>query len=388
MGNKKKLWWLALPIGIAALWFCLVAYSNYIDPPLVDEYPKKSIKNEFMLYNDGCCFGLTDFSIWLSDENGEGHLLFNNAAPPYGKRLDANLPQDISGFIQAVVSFNYEYVTEGFVAFPIMDFESLDLLKKDGLLLIFGDGTLKVKSGRREALFSYDKAPWSDNLSVTKYSEATGKYYEETANGYKAAFYTKEEITIEKSEDWLASCLSTGVYYQYIYSDPDSWDMFIYFPQSNGGNSYNIFKFSVVDSIVNIYVTSDNSNQSTNADYFIIRVQAPLRGAWPNASELYIDGKKIEMYHPANNPQTMMTLEDVRALAAKGNSLTYADLDPFQAEPVLTGMYYLDFIVDGGEYQLHTLGAPPDDIMWARLLKRQADGSYEIIVEDIRNGMD
>ena len=162
MNNKKKLWWLALPIGIAALWFGFYSFVNYIDPPLVDEYPKKSTKNEFMLYNDGCCFYLEDFSIWLSDESGERYPLFSHSAPPYGKQLAADLPQDIHGSVQAVVSFYYEYGTEGNVEFSIMDFDSLDILKKDGLLLIFGDGTLEVKSGKREVLFSYNKAPWVD----------------------------------------------------------------------------------------------------------------------------------------------------------------------------------------------------------------------------------
>jgi hypothetical protein len=52
-----------------------------------------------------------------------------------------------------------------------MDFENLDALKKDGLLLIFGDGTLEVKSGEREVLFSYDKAPWADETQPTQIIE-------------------------------------------------------------------------------------------------------------------------------------------------------------------------------------------------------------------------
>ena len=162
MNKKKKLWWLALPIGIAVLWFGFVTYLNMIDPPLVDEYPKKSTKNEFMLYNNGCCFGLEDFSVWLADESGERYPLFSHPSPPYGKQLVADFPQDIQGSVQAVVSFYYEYGIGGNVEFLIIDFESLDALKKDGLLLVFGDGTLEVKSGKREVLFSYDKAPWAD----------------------------------------------------------------------------------------------------------------------------------------------------------------------------------------------------------------------------------
>ena len=164
MKNKKKLWWLALPIGIAVFWSGIYLFVSYIDLPPADEFPKKSMKNEFVLYNDGCCFYLEDFEIWLSDESGEKYPLFSHTSPPLWKRLTAKFPQDISGSIQAVVSFSNEYsYVAGHPEFTVMDFESLDALKKEGLLLVFGDGTLEVKSGRREALFSYDKAPWADD---------------------------------------------------------------------------------------------------------------------------------------------------------------------------------------------------------------------------------
>jgi hypothetical protein len=163
MKNKKKLWWLALPIGIAVIWFGFVTYLNIIDPPLYDKYPKKSIKNEFMLFNDGCCFVLKDFSVLLSDETGKEYPLFSHTSPPYGKRLITDLPHDITGSVQAVVSFYYEYITTGYVKFEIMDFENLNELKKNGLLLIFGDGDLKVQSGNKASRFSYDIEPWADN---------------------------------------------------------------------------------------------------------------------------------------------------------------------------------------------------------------------------------
>ena len=169
MRNKKKPWWLALPIGIAVLGFGFLYYLYITEPPLVDEYPKNSIKNQFMLYNYGCCFFLEDFSIWLVDESGEEYPLFSHASPPYGKRFIADFPQDISGNVHAVVSFYYEYGTAGFVSFPIMASESFGALKKNGLLLIFGDGDLEVKSGRRETLFSYDKAPWADIIGGQRF---------------------------------------------------------------------------------------------------------------------------------------------------------------------------------------------------------------------------
>lgn len=37
-----------------------------------------------------------------------------------------------------------------------------------------------------------------NNWSVSKYSEITGINYEETADGYKGAFYSTEDIVIDK----------------------------------------------------------------------------------------------------------------------------------------------------------------------------------------------
>ena len=135
----------------------------------------------------------------------------------------------------------------------------------------------------------------SNGLSVSEYSEMTDRYYEETSSGYKAAFYEKDEIEIEKIENWLTSCSSGENYYQYIYSDPDSWDMFLYYSPIDSGIQYSGFSFTVDGSTVKIYMSNDGTPNDANKDYLLIRVQAPLRGAWPNSSELYLDDKKLEM---------------------------------------------------------------------------------------------
>lgn len=130
---------------------------------------------------------------------------------------------------------------------------------------------------------------FQESLSTTQYSDATGKYYEETKNGYKAALYEKSEITVEKIQSWLASCETGEKYYQYIDSDPDSWDMFIFYPID-----YKSFSFSVVDSTVKFYLTSNELSTNSKEGYTLIRVQAPSRGTWPNTSELYVDDSKID----------------------------------------------------------------------------------------------
>jgi len=141
---------------------------------------------------------------------------------------------------------------------------------------------LWVKSGNKEL-------KWS----VSKYSDITSRYYEETENGYKAAFYEKNEIDVQRIIDWVDSCEKSEEYYQYIYSDSDSWDMFVYLTLSNGNFSNTELKFFIDGSTVNIFVTNDDSADTT-AEYILIRIQAPLRGAWPDSSTLYVDGICIE----------------------------------------------------------------------------------------------
>jgi len=140
----------------------------------------------------------------------------------------------------------------------------------------------------------------AESFSVTKYSDATGQYYEEI-DGYKAVLYEKDELgtlfvtdskSIEKIESWLNSCEPGDGYHQYIYSDPDSWDMLIYYPCEYGKYS---FRFAVAGTAVKVYVVDDDINYTHQADYILIRIQAPRTGVWASESELYVNGEKIKM---------------------------------------------------------------------------------------------
>ena len=84
-------------------------------------------------------------------------------------------------------------------------------------------------------------------------------------------------------------------------------------------------------------------------------------------------------------PKDEMTMADVCDLAAKGDKLSYADLEPYHADPVVEP-HYREFQVDGGAYLLGTFGAPSDDdIYQVKLARRQADGSYATVFPDIRD---
>jgi len=134
-----------------------------------------------------------------------------------------------------------------------------------------------------------------DMLSTPRYSDITGSYFEETANGYRAAFLSRNEIQSERIANSINSRLSNGGYYQYTLSDPASWNMFIYYIPEDGLFGYYSFRFSVIDSIVRIYVVSDESSSAYFSDYMLILVQAPRGGIWPSTSELYVNGDRIEM---------------------------------------------------------------------------------------------
>ena len=133
-----------------------------------------------------------------------------------------------------------------------------------------------------------------DMLSTSRYSDITGRYFEETANGYRAAFLSRNEIRSERIAHSIESHLPGEGYYAYILSDPASWNMFLYYLPEDGLFGYYSFRFSVVDSTVRIYVVPDESSPVFFSDYMLILVQAPRGGPWPYKSEWYIDGDRVE----------------------------------------------------------------------------------------------
>lgn len=153
------------------------------------------------------------------------------------------------------------------------------------------------------AFLGCDKKPAKENMSISKYSNITGKNYEETSDGYRAAFYSIEEIDVDKIKKWIDTCQSNGKCYEYIYSDPDSWDMFVYYPvEDNTDKIYKSFKFCKVESTVKIYLENNIvSTEEKPSDYILIRVQAPMRGAWPNDLMLFADDQQISVARDGNN---------------------------------------------------------------------------------------
>ena len=147
------------------------------------------------------------------------------------------------------------------------------------------------------SLFGCNNVSGSIKWSESKHSDTTGKNYEEL-QGYKAAFYSVEEITVDPIKQWLESCDTTTNHYQYANSDADSWEMYLYFPSDESTN-YDKLKFYLDESGLNIHVQTNQATEK-NQDYLLILIQASPRGPWPTAAKLFIDDIEILFDKTAN----------------------------------------------------------------------------------------
>lgn len=91
--------------------------------------------------------------------------------------------------------------------------------------------------------------------------------------------------------DWLSN-VSTGDGFQYfVYSDPDSWDVYLYYPNNHAKIpllSNDDVKVDFSDSSLKIYVTESVGETTTDdTKDWILHFASYPRGAWPSSVELY-----------------------------------------------------------------------------------------------------
>ena len=115
--------------------------------------------------------------------------------------------------------------------------------------------------------------------------------------GYTVNPITHNEISNQAITRWLEETTDDSGYHDYIHSDPDSWDMLIYYPNANKTLEYVFYKYNkieVVDSTAKVYLTKEfAASDSDVVKDLLFVVTAPERGAWPTKSELFIDGEPI-----------------------------------------------------------------------------------------------
>lgn len=137
------------------------------------------------------------------------------------------------------------------------------------------------------------------------YSEATQLYYREL-DGYQAAVIDRDFVAdIPQVAEWLDGIpqgAETQGYYEYIYSDSDSWEMFILWPRNCMGEGltpdFDSMRFAIEDGVVQLHF--EGSIQTDGPD-LLLMVQAPRHGTWPTASALYVDDFAVSprvLLHP------------------------------------------------------------------------------------------
>ena len=138
------------------------------------------------------------------------------------------------------------------------------------------------------------------NLLLSGCSESKDEKLKD-AKGYKSTTLFAKDYQGSKLEKWIESCSGTGGYYEFINSDPDSWNLYIYYSNINPKLENVSFKVDLkieeknVDIILKIYLTEQNSDSDEQVvKDLVLDVKAPSRGAWPTKSEVYLDGIQVQ----------------------------------------------------------------------------------------------
>lgn len=132
--------------------------------------------------------------------------------------------------------------------------------------------------------------------SNRQYSEDTQLYYQ-VLDGYKAAVIDRDFIgDLPQVTAWLdvvSAGAETQGYYEYIYADADSWDMFIFWPRQHMDDDlvpdFDTLRFSIEDGTVQLRFDSGG----TGSAEILLLIQAPQYGPWPSASAVYIDDVEV-----------------------------------------------------------------------------------------------
>lgn len=106
----------------------------------------------------------------------------------------------------------------------------------------------------------------------------------------------------DEMDDWVVewvSGVSVGQGFQYfIYSDPDSWDVYLYYPDEQAAtqmltNDDVAVEYS--DGILSVYVTPcrEESISTDSEEKWILHFAASPYGAWPSEVVLYWDDCEI-----------------------------------------------------------------------------------------------
>lgn len=183
MRNKRK--YIILSVSIIILIFiCLFAWLIYEDDKqfAVPNLPASSKAGQLIVTSDGCCFYIKDITVSIVTDTKTEKIV--SIGELYEHDIYSNnITNELSGNIDVEIKFSFYYGDEGTVTIPVMEFENIEALKKQGLLLAFEerDGMyLVVKSKKDKITFKMNDGKWSEyphgtNVDTIKMTD--GKEY-------------------------------------------------------------------------------------------------------------------------------------------------------------------------------------------------------------------
>lgn len=123
-------------------------------------------------------------------------------------------------------------------------------------------------------------------------------------------WYNSEEVSnfglniapADEMGDWVTKWLERDIvngqgFQYYIYSDPDSWDVYLCYPDKQAeiqALTNKDIAVAVEDGVLTVYVTSQGAvEQLDETVTWVFHLKASPRGAWPSAVKLYWDGSEV-----------------------------------------------------------------------------------------------
>lgn len=118
-----------------------------------------------------------------------------------------------------------------------------------------------------------------------------------TNSEYEAELLNVEDYENTKLGEWIDTCDEEDGYYEYIISDPDSWELFIFINNFNKDLHYETYTLNTKKVGSTLRVTIDKEfavTESQVMEDILLYVSAPLIGARPTTIEVIVDGAKMK----------------------------------------------------------------------------------------------
>lgn len=148
---------------------------------------------------------------------------------------------------------------------------------------------------------TFDEAAFKADTNTLKQLYFPEEYQVKNIKGEVSSFGLNIAPADEMGDwvvDWVAN-ISEGEGFQYfVYSDPDSWDVYLCYPQNRTKLpllSNDDVQVDFPDNTLKVYI-AESLNPTAASDYvgdWVLHFSAYPRGVWPSAVELYWNGVEI-----------------------------------------------------------------------------------------------